>query len=1116
VTSRALPDDLHRTAAIRERERNVLVDAGAGTGKTTLLVERLVFMVAPEDDGPARELSRLAAITFTRKAAGELRLRIREKLLAELARPGLTRLRRERLAAAAGAADTALVSTIHAFADRLLRMRPIEARLSPTYEIVEDEAALAAETCRALLHASQAGTLAAELDGRLAPDRADEAAATIRDAIAAGVLLESKEYEHHTLRGLDALVARWIATRDVPPPDAPAAAFDLAAFRRYAAELRERVAGVAGRGDGGRWLLRLAGKIAALEDEARPALILAGLNACLRGAPKDVAGKAAVFDGDEAAWDAWHAWIGKERKRNPVRASALRDDLLAPLRRWLATRLVRAAPAALALYEAEKTRRKAVDQVDLLLRLRDLLRDHPDARRFYQGQLDHVFVDEFQDTDPLQAEIVLFLCERGVNATSWREVTVAPGKLTLVGDPKQSIYRFRRADIAVYDEVRSIVSRGPHLVAPLTTNFRSAPGLIAWVNDRFDAILGEAKPGVPPFDAAAGRVRNERLVAGRGGAAGAKVTVLPLGGEGAKADEHRAIEARAVAAWLRTAVGRGDLEVVDPVTKQARPARFGDVAILAASTWHLHLLFDALDAAGVPHAARGGSLFLSDPLHRRFLLALRGIADRRDGPAQAALFGPPFFAIGDADLVRARVHGDGPAGAAHALVDELRRERFARTPGATARELLERSALARTVALGPNGAQRLARLRELCLETERMAAGEGLDFDAVTARLREWAEAPVALDPPRPAGGAAVSILTIHQAKGLEWPVVVLWDGRACWEARGKGAAWVVAPRAEGTAWAIDLAGLAWEEPAGAEILDRERSFLDAERERLVYVAATRARDRLVVPLAGDARPDRINGRLVLGAPSELVDAVEPFSPEAPPAWAGDLTPVAPRDPVPAPLSEEVGRAWQAAAEAAARPRFSPGAVSGEAHAVPRAPAAPPSEHGDAVPAKRRPSRFGPTFGDTVHRAIGLALADAALAPGAAVARAAGETGLREHLEDAAADVRRALDALEAEGLRSAPGPALRLEYPVAHAAGGKLLTGYVDLLAVRDGRPVVLDFKTDAPPLDEPVETSHASYVEQVRSYARILEALAVAPPGTVRCGLLFTAEGRVRWIPR
>ncbi|GAO03567.1 PD-(D/E)XK nuclease superfamily protein [Anaeromyxobacter sp. PSR-1] len=152
-------------------------------------------------------------------------------------------------------------------------------------------------------------------------------------------------------------------------------------------------------------------------------------------------------------------------------------------------------------------------------------------------------------------------------------------------------------------------------------------------------------------------------------------------------------------------------------------------------------------------------------------------------------------------------------------------------------------------------------------------------------------------------------------------------------------------------------------------------------------------------------------------------------------------------------------------------------------------------------------------FGDTVHLAIGFALRGPALAPAAAVARAAAATGLSERRAEAAEDVGRALAALERAGLRRAPGPDLQLEYPVAHASGGKLVQGYVDLLGVRDGRVVIVDFKTDAPPAGD-VHASHAAYVEQVRGYARILVALGVAREGAVDAGLLFTADGGIRWV--
>ncbi|MFL5261353.1 MAG: PD-(D/E)XK nuclease family protein, partial [Anaeromyxobacteraceae bacterium] len=142
-------------------------------------------------------------------------------------------------------------------------------------------------------------------------------------------------------------------------------------------------------------------------------------------------------------------------------------------------------------------------------------------------------------------------------------------------------------------------------------------------------------------------------------------------------------------------------------------------------------------------------------------------------------------------------------------------------------------------------------------------------------------------------------------------------------------------------------------------------------------------------------------------------------------------------------------------------------------------------------------------------------LADERLSPEAAVARAARATGLADPVAEAAADVARALAGLGEAGLRRAPGQDLQLEYPVALARDGNLVAGYVDLLGVTAGRLAVVDFKTDSPPRGE-LAASHGAYVAQVRSYARLVEALGLAPEGSVAAGLLFTAEGTIRWVER
>jgi ATP-dependent helicase/nuclease subunit A len=793
---KAAPDQDQRDAAVRERGQNVLIDAGAGTGKTSILVDRLVEMVAPCNGARSVSISRVAAITFTRKAAGDLRLRIRERLLQELAGSAPGTKRDDQLRDALAGLDTAYVGTIHSFADRLLRLDPMEAQLSPSYEVAEDDAGLIRETFEVLIHAVETDNLHAELSGTEAVSRANEAAQTLLNALEAGLTAEDRETEWMVYYGLFGLVEGFIRARDLPPPETTPAAFDAAAFQAAAAEFVRLAAAIRAGSRGADWILRTADLLGKLRKYDDPVQISLLFGRQLDAAPRDVT-KKNTFAGDNEAWQVWKRFTGRDDQ------PSLRDQLKEPVDRWLATQLVGLFPVVVALYEKVKARHHQLDQLDLLMKLRSLLANNKRLRSKYQKLFDHIFVDEFQDTDPLQAEIVLYLCEREAAADRWEDVILADGKVTLVGDPKQSIYRFRRADIAMYDRVRAVVMKRQCLETKLSANFRSLPGLIAWLNDRFDRVLGTSPSG-QPFDPATGIVFQQRLLVGREGPTTAAVCVVPFDfGDGQKhsADAYRQLEGQVLSRYLRWLVESSNIEIADPVDGRRRRIQYGDIAVLAVTTWRLSLLFPWLDLEGIPYASRGGRLFLEDPPHRQFILGLRALADRTDGVAEAALLRPPFFAIDFTDLLQERASGKQAqagdervkrAAEAREMVRELRQRRFDQSPGRTARELLERTAFGRAVALGPNGTQRLTRLRELCLELERIAAQDGLDYDSVTARLREWIERPVELDPPHPVGTEALQVMTVHQAKGLEFPVVVVWDGKGQWRTRPDSFAWRV------------------------------------------------------------------------------------------------------------------------------------------------------------------------------------------------------------------------------------------------------------------------------------------------------------------------------------
>ena len=1108
---RLLPDEDDRRQAIRERVRNVLVDAGAGTGKTTLVIDRVVEMVAPTVAGATPvPLDRLAVITFTRRAAGELRYRLRQKLLEALRDAGAAEARASRLRLALGAVDTAYIGTIHSFADRLLRLRPVEAGINPSYEIAEDTDALVRAVFDRLVHGAETAQLPQALGGRFAGSvPIAEVEETVRTA-GAVLQMQSKEYENYTLAGVDLLVEGMIYTRDVAyVPDLYEP--DLDAVRKQAANVATELLAAPATSRGGRWLRHVAARLREAAEMDSVAAAFQGVHEAI--GKKHTYQKRRDFDGDGAGWELFQQFQREWR-----------GQLLGPLDQWMGTRIARTRGVVEALYAGVKEERGVLDQLDLLVKLRDLLRDDPAARGQLQRLFDHVFVDEFQDTDPLQCEVIFFLAEDGAGAGDWRKVHLRKGCLTVVGDPKQSIYRFRRADIAMYAEAHRILREQGALFARLSTNMRSRPTLIDFTNSQMRRLLGKRPAGTSKaFDPAAGRVFYEEVLADPGiPAAGPAVHVLPFtsdDGERLLVGEGRALEAEAIARWIRWLVA-SRFQVRDPEVSTERDVRYGDVAVLAHVTTNVPLLLRAFDALGIRYSAHGGTLFLSSPLVRQYLLGLRFVADRSDGVAEAALLRPPFFGLDLLDVVSPRLPANGDAEIAaaqarreeaRAFVRELRRDRLVRPPIETAIDLIERTALGRFVATGPNGPQALGTLYQVAFEVGRRAAERRLDYDGVTREMRAWVDAPIKLDPPDAEDPDTVRVMTIHQAKGLEFPVVVLWDSFADEKGRVDGC-WRVSRSGDGLVLAMQ--GLEAEMPPGRGLLELEKKAATAERQRLYYVGLTRARDLLVVPECEVPGPGaKILPTVMKGADPDLVERAETYRRETPPPWALEG-----ESPVPQLLPDAAIQTRIEGAEAAFCEALT---VAGAPVAVPTAVTAAAkggvgaetAEDAEEAPRERirkaERSRYGPAFGSTVHRAIELALGGARGGVVDWVRCAASEHGLTERLEEAAGDVEQALAAVQTLGGRES-----QSEYPVCISApGGKLLVGFIDLLVARDGELVVIDFKTDAPPPGGATLAGYPEYRRQLEIYVEALRATGLVTD-PVRAGLLFTANGDVLWL--
>jgi ATP-dependent helicase/nuclease subunit A len=1065
----ALADRLAREQIETLLGETLFVEAGAGTGKTAALVQRYLALVLA-----GRSVERIVAITFTDKAAAELRDRVRQGLEARLL--DATVDERGRIEAALAGLDRAQISTIHAFGQMLLRSLAVRAGIDPAFEVDDEVAAERRFEERWRRY----------LDG-LGTDRdAVEAVGRVLDL---GLNTRNLQALAHALWSHSELAAKLraeplTATEQAEWPDLHVLREDLVSVPtghvpeddRLLIQLRQ--------------LREMLDDLIATPRQERQARLV-GL---MSKAPNLKNGRQDNWGGRDAIEAARSA------------ATTIRDDLQRTLDTLRAGALAGALPLVVN-FVLEDTRARARDGRlvfdDLILRVRDVLQTDRDARIDLRQRFDTILIDEFQDTDPLQADIALAF------ATNPEDGRPQPGRLFVVGDPKQSIYRFRGADMAFYARAKQTLAGAGARELDLSLNRRSQPGVLDWVNAVFAGVIGpglheEVQPPYKPI----GPFREEALAGPAVSWAGEALNLA--------ASQVRQIEARHVAAHCRDAVAKGwQVGGRDGVVREAR---YGDIAVLLPARTSLQPLERALAAEGIPYRVEGGSLVYATQEVRDLINCLTAIDDPSDDVAVVAALRSPAYACSDVEIARYRRDGgsfsylwpqlDAAEGRVAEALRDLRGWHAERRTRPLA-SLVERFIAARRlveIGLVDSGNRNAFRRARFLVEQARAFEAGGLES---LRSLVEWLE--------RRAGDAildhegagldddedAVRVLTIHAAKGLEFPIVFLM---------GLG----TPPRHETPIFGHDRDDGRIAVRIGAvsrnavfslgpvdDVNAHERLHEDAERARLLYVAATRARDHLVVSLFHkEGTRDCAAAKLILHGAREQAEPLPPVDlAGAPASRPFETLTIEASD-----LDEDAfveGRAGLL--RDAVRQRYTSATALGRRDAE-----LDQEEREDETEPWSR-GRAGTHLGRAVHAALQSLPWDADDADIAAVARAqAVAEAVPQRADEAARLISAGLHTNAAQRARGAR-RALR-EVPFALERAGVILEGYVDLLIEGEDGIEIVDWKTDHIPPDA-VEQRLRDYELQAGVYVLGIEAATHRPVSRVT--YVFVSAGREVEMP-
>jgi ATP-dependent helicase/nuclease subunit A len=1049
--SRPLADQPARDRIITELGRSLIVEAGAGSGKTHEMAARMAAGIA----SGAYLVEEMAAVTFTRKAAAELRGRFQLALEAELSTATQADPARvARLREALSNLERFFSGTIHAFCARLLRERPVEAGVSPGFTELDDveDRLLRQQSWRDYRSAARA---MGDPDLALLSDAGIQAK-DLDDAFEVVCLHEDVQF----------------TVEDVPPPDG---AKVWTALEEFWTDIERHLSWGIEEGTTCR-TQQAAAEFRRHWRFATPArrtpARLAELVGCWKFTPYVTQNR----------WPSRAIALQVKASHEAFRSEVV-EPYLTAWRQYLYAPCIRVLMRARDVAAAERRRRNVLSFNDLLLLTARVLRENAAVREALQQKYRHIFVDEFQDTDPIQAEIMLSLEGRDASPAG------APSRtLFVVGDPKQSIFRFRRADISIYNDVRAHLagSDGSGLVA-LTTNFRSVPALCDWANRVFEQTF--------PAEPNAWQPKFAPLVPKRDAEGRPAVYALTIP---ATVDSGDVIEEEA---------GRIARYIRDEVDAGRRGWR--DFLILTRKKKRLQPYARALEALQIPIEVSGAGAFGESREVREVADLLLALADPQDSVALVGVLRGRLFGLSDRHLFDYRQAGGyfglfdelaDPADSARPVADALatlrRWYKWTRMlpAGAALDRVLEDSGFLALAAASTGGVE----AGDLLHAIDRVRAAVEVGFT-----LAEAAEALIDLDqesteveslPLEPGRQDVVRLMNLHKAKGLEAAVVFLADPnggfdpivdvRVVRDGRVARGYFPIVRKFESRGSTV-LA----EPPGWARHRADEASFLGAEMSRLLYVAATRAKDLVIVgrwARSGGASSRRAWAGLDAFL-SGMPELVVPDSVRLPAAAAVDLSPTAAR------------RAWEAAEARHMRalpPSWAATSVTSEIKRLPRI--APDADDAGAVDDATRvitaetPSRradAGLAWGTLVHGLLEHAMRHKGATRDdlrrLALWLTVDEPDLRSVIDDALDTVEAVAHAGFWQTARASAECHEEVPFAVREAGGDvpTVVNGTIDLIYNAAGEWRLVDYKTDRQGGDDHAALE-ARYASQLRAY--------------------------------